>query len=578
MLTISEILPIENTNWGVRDEHLLLVNNNGTFQFINNDKNEPARKFLLKRTGDYPQDYAKYLINNSSLKIEDIGYYNPQKSQVIKYNERGRIDIRLQNNSAIDFKQINISLTADDFPDRNIGKPASQPLAGNTEQDFSIPVSSDFSLTNDSVRFTVTASIGTVVFNQQNFAIPSEAFFKTSQVNNVSYAMPRIKAVAGFYGIANTPYQNVSKPLDPLVTAGDAMAAMWKGIFLYFGYGEYKTDESAGYALCKANIKSVENKARAGDAEALYLMFYACGVGLEGEDAISFGPTFLQKSADAGFAPAIYDNGIEYYHQKDYDNAKKYLLQSFAEGIQKSAEVIGFMYEKGYGVDVDLDSAIAWYKRGIEFGDPDAMLMYAYSYEKGFDNSPPDINKALDLASKAALKNSTAAMIFSGRIYLNGREGIARNVPLAVKWFKQGAELGNSEAMFELGNVYRSDIPGFTKDDNSAFFWIKKSAEAGCPNGMIVVSKFYNEGEVTDKDIIKGRYWYKQATLHGVGQQQNDAMDASIQDFQNFWEYADFSPSYYLENDDHEIVGDSGDGFIKRNDNWYIWNHVFALC
>lgn len=82
-------------------EHFLLVNNNGTIQFINNDKTEPARKFQLKRTGEFPVEYAKYLINNSSFKISDILYYNTQKSTIIKYNDNGRFDIQLQNISTV---------------------------------------------------------------------------------------------------------------------------------------------------------------------------------------------------------------------------------------------------------------------------------------------------------------------------------------------------------------------------------------------------------------------------------------------------------------------------------------------
>ena len=86
--------------------------------------------------------------------------------------------------------------------------------------------------------------------------------------------------------------------------------AMWKAVFMSMGYGEYKMDEEQAYTIGKANLRFVEDKARNGDAEALYLMFYACQMGLEGEAARPFGDDFLKKSADAGFMPAAYDYAL----------------------------------------------------------------------------------------------------------------------------------------------------------------------------------------------------------------------------------------------------------------------------
>lgn len=385
----------------------------------------------------------------------------------------------------------------------------------------------------------------------------------SANVTVPAYNTPRMKALAGYYGFLNTPYSDVSKSLEPLVVAGDKMAAMWKAVLLYMGRGQYKHDESQAYNIAKSVVSVIEEKAGKGDAEALYLLFYACQIGIKGQDAISLGNSFLQKSAAAGFIPAVYDNALQVFKNKNYTDALNYFQKLDNEGVKKSAAMIGIMYEEGYGVNKDVAAAIEWYNKGIAFGDAEAILCEADLYATGYEDAPPDAAKAINLATRAAAKNDGDAMLFLGVRYIDSKQGVAKNIPAGIKWLKQAAEIGNRKAMLALGKAYFSENNGIVKDEHAGLFWIKKAAEAGSPDAMLILSKFYNEGVVVDRNEIVARYWYNQCVLAGYAQADATAINATAQTFSDFVNNADFTPSYVLVDEYGDRVGDSGDSFFN---------------
>ncbi len=209
------------------------------------------------------------------------------------------------------------------------------------------------------------------------------------------------------------------------------------------------------------------------------------------------------------------------------------------------------------------DSAVAWYQKGIAFGDPAAMVNMALLYSSGFGDTPPDINRALELVARAADKNYTPAMIFAGTVYFNGRQGKAQNIPAAIKWFKRAADLGDENGMLRLGIAYLADnIPGVVRDEASAYFWIKRAAEAGDPNAMKVLANFYSEGKVAEKNIIREGIGIIKPFCSARRKGKGKTSMRPGRRFANFWKYADFSPSYVYVNDYNEVVGDSGPDFL----------------
>ena len=561
-LNVSEISNIEKGSWDLLNEKFKLSDNHGVTVFVNGDGNNGQRTFSLKRTGDYPVDYLKYIISSPALKVDTVNYRNRDLAAAIGYNEKGELEFTVRNNTAIDFKGLKTMLAVEtdnagiDFKGSDA---ISFDVPGSNQTIVDVPIASNFMLPAGMVKIRLTVYSNGNPLVDKDFSLDAHGFFKTANVTVPSYASTRMRAVSGFYGLNSTLYKSVPLALDPVVASGDKIAGMWKAVFLSMGYGEYKIDESLGYSIGKNSLKTIENSARNGDAEAMYLMFYACQMGLEGEAGKSFAPVLLEKAANAGFKPAVFDYSGQMIINKDYTGAFTNFSKSYDLGVAKAATIIGQMYEKGLSVTPDIDQAVQWYKKGMAFGDPDATLCYAELVSKGVDNTPPNISKALELATAAAAKNCTPAMIFIGKVYADGKKGIPQSFPMAIKWFKSAADLGDRQAMYELGQAYITSKHGMTKDENSAIFWLKRAAELGSPGAMVMLADCYKEGTFGEKDVIAERFWYNQSVLSGFAQADGTGVNATRQSFMDFWKYADFSPSYIYVNEYGEKVGDGDD-------------------
>ena len=484
----------------------------------------------------------------------------------MKYGDHGLLSVSVKNNSDINLSNLKGQVTTSEQQNGILNYDklyGTFTIPGNGQLDLPLNLNTDFSVPPGTIHFNVIFSYNGVNIAQKTIEVPAESFYKTSNITAPQYNSTRLKAVSGYYGFSNTAFGDVSKQLELLVASGDKVASMWKATFLSMGYGEYKIDEDEGYATGKAASASVENKARSGDAEALYLLFYACQMGLEGDAGKTFGNDFLKKSAAAGFLPARYDYALRSAEDKDYTKALNELQDVYNLGLKISANKIGRMYEKGWGANKDIMTAMEWYKKGMAFGDPEAILSMANLYSTGFEKTPPDPTKAISLAVQAAAKNCTKAMVFLGEKYADGKQGTGRNISLAIKWLKEASDKGDRQAMLALGEIYLSDVPGLVKDAHTGLFWIKKAAEAGSPKAMLIMAKYYNDGTLVEKDIIAARYWYNQAVLRGNAQQDNTGLTAGAQSFMDFWKYADFSPSYVYVDEGGNYLRDGDDGLFN---------------
>lgn len=563
-VNVTEIAQLDNSKWGLTTEKFKVVDDNGSPAIIN-DNNQPQRKFYLTRTSTvFPQDDLAKIINSNTVQIVDPVFKNSAKEPVLKYSDHGQLTLSVKNTSAIDFNDVKGQLTTEES---NNGILDYDKLYGtfnipkNSETALPLNINTSFDVPSGKEHFNIVFSYNDMVIAKKTIEVSTRSFYKTDVVTVPSYMSSRLQGAGNYFGYANIPYGDASKLIDPLV-ASDKLATMWKSAFLYMGRGEYKHDETEAYALAKSSLPVVEEKARGGDAEALYLLWYACQMGLEGEVALTQGDVFLQKASDAGFIPAMYEEALRHYQQKDYSAAYEQFQKLNEKGVKKADNMTGILYEQGYGVNKDDNAAIEWYKKGMAFGDPDAMQSLANIYAAGYEDAQPDITKAISFATMATARRCTEAMVFLGRKYADGGQGVSKNMTTAMKWLSQAADLGDRKAMLAMGAVYLSDEPGVVKDERKGFFWIKKAAESGSPNAMKFLSQCYRNGTYTEKDEVAARYWYNQAVVGGYAQADATGVNAAAQTFSDFWNNADFSPSYVYVDEYNNVVGDSGDGFL----------------
>lgn len=207
-------------------------------------------------------------------------------------------------------------------------------------------------------------------------------------------------------------------------------------------------------------------------------------------------------AADLGKGTAAFD-------KQDYATAIKELKSLAKEGNPDALNMMGQMYENGWGIEKDVKKAKRFYRRGAslghmgsvnslralkdqeykveletvvpaaESGDAAAQnrlgVMSEFGY--GMDRNP---DLALQWYLKAADQGLVAAQHNIGRCY-NFGTGVAQNFTEAERWYRKAAEQGHTDAMFFLGTLY-SNNHGEQKDKDTnilAYAWMHNAAELG---------------------------------------------------------------------------------------------------
>ncbi len=503
--------------------------------------------------------------NPRALIIGDLKFRSSRGAPTLRFSDRGVLSVPLLNRAGLDLNELHYTVTTAEKIDGIIdpGKLSGAfRIARDSQTDLSPAIGTSFGIPEGGVNFVVTISYRKTVLGRKTLSVPTEPFYRDSQAHLPDATAPRLRAVAKYFGTGNALYGDPGPELAALA-GSDTLAAMWEAAFQSQGVAGYAFDREKAYQVARRVLPRLEEHARSGDAEGLYLFFYACQLGLEGENAQADAGQFLDRAASAGFLPARFDRARLLSLSKDDGNALATLKEVYAAGLKRAAFVLGRIYEQGRGVERDAQTALNWYRLGADFGDPAALLGLANLTAGGVGDAQPDPTKAMQLARQAAARKYSGAYLFIGRAFASGRQGVKQDNAAAVKAFKDAADLGDRDGMLALGKTFLGEAPGFTSDERAGVYWIRQAAERESPEAMVILSNFYKEGKGVDKNLIAARYWYNQAALHGLVPGDNRGLEAQRQVFLDFWRSADFSPSYIYVNSYGSRVGDSGDGLLN---------------
>lgn len=108
-----------------------------------------------------------------------------------------------------------------------------------------------------------------------------------------------------------------------------------------------------------------------------------------------------------------YEEALRKYMEGQYNEAFQLFCDS--QELCESKFYIGLSFEKGYGVEKDLQEAVKWFNQAALGGHPAAMFRLGLCYENGI--------------------------------------GIAKNLPMARYWYGLGAKAGNPGAAGHLENL-----------------------------------------------------------------------------------------------------------------------------
>lgn len=136
-------------------------------------------------------------------------------------------------------------------------------------------------------------------------------------------------------------------------------------------------------------------------------------------------------------------------------------------GDPKAKSIVGYMYDKGYGITKDCALALKWYRKAASQGNDSAICNLGVMYEYG-EGVTQDYAEAVNMYRQSADKGNLVAQCNLGNMYEKGL-GVDKNYDKAKALYRKAAEQGNARAktrLRNLSNVYDCNIP-FNDPSNS---------------------------------------------------------------------------------------------------------------
>ncbi|KAI7815806.1 hypothetical protein BC939DRAFT_482562 [Gamsiella multidivaricata] len=121
-----------------------------------------------------------------------------------------------------------------------------------------------------------------------------------------------------------------------------------------------------------------------------------------------------------------------------------------AEDAGITAALLGKMYWRGEGYEVDEEQALKWFQKGALLDNPVALNALGTMYIRGAAGLPVDHTRAFEYFKKAADHKYPDAQVNMGLFYLNDPKLHTR----ALQFFNDAAQKQNFQAVYRLGEMY----------------------------------------------------------------------------------------------------------------------------
>ncbi len=166
--------------------------------------------------------------------------------------------------------------------------------------------------------------------------------------------------------------------------------------------------------------------------------------------------------------------GQEAYNSGDYETALTEWQPLAEEGHADGQFGMGLLYANGFGVPLDDDQALKWYRLAADQGHARAQCNLAVMYANGW-GVPPSDEEAFKWYSLAAEQGVAEAQIGLAIMY-SGGFGAAQDNVEARKWFTIASELGDYDdnAAYNRDDLAtRMSAEEISEADRLANVWIE---------------------------------------------------------------------------------------------------------
>lgn len=172
-------------------------------------------------------------------------------------------------------------------------------------------------------------------------------------------------------------------------------------------------------------------------------------------------------------------NAIE---SQNYTVALDQLRPLARDGNTDASNLLGRMYENGWGVEADQDEAARLYRLGANQGHLDSVTSLRALQNKTF---AVEFNRLMPLAKagNAEAQNRIGEMLEFG-------QGVERDTTAAYQWFQRAAEQNEVSAWHNLGRSYNFGS-GIEQNYATAEEWYRKAADRGYTQSLFFLGTLY---------------------------------------------------------------------------------------
>ena len=152
---------------------------------------------------------------------------------------------------------------------------------------------------------------------------------------------------------------------------------------------------------------------------------------------------------------------------------------------------------------------LARLRRHVENEVPEAISYLGWAYRDGQMFLVKSDKKAAKIWKRAVELGDVEAMKHLGELYRDGL-GVKLDKKKALQLFRMAADRGDAFAQSNLGALLHSE-----KKVEEAFRYFVLAADQGYAFGEYNVGCCYRDGEGTEVDLGKARYWFERAAAKG---------------------------------------------------------------
>lgn len=219
----------------------------------------------------------------------------------------------------------------------------------------------------------------------------------------------------------------------------------------------------------------------------------------------------LLAEADGGSPEALFKLGRAYERgegvERDLQRALELYRKAADQGYGKAQHNLGAMYANGRGVEKDATTAVEWLRKAADQGLTLSQMALASILKRG-SGVKKDVPQAAEWYGRAAALGDIQAAWELGRLYLFGDDGFPVDFTKALPWIKQAAERGFAPAQNALGVMFENGS-GLPADCASAAKWFRLAADQGDAKGQSNLGRLYSVGQGVTRDVAEAYAWLK---------------------------------------------------------------------